>query len=242
MRPHGAGPNDRFVRKEDLWSLLGSDWVPSILAFCGVDLPDVFAAHCGDGISSVHVRSNTGIPYTFTAHSLGAQERDGLLAAGESVNEDCDHFARHLEAERVAMNHARVVITSNDQERSLQYGHPAYDGAIDPSDDRRFAVVPPGVDQSVFCPGSVDETASRRIRAFPERDPEASRTELPAVVSSSRLDPKKNHRVLVDAFGHNRELRSHANPLFIAGAIKDPLRDDGSASPPGRPARPPRLA
>ncbi|NIA24544.1 MAG: glycosyltransferase [Gammaproteobacteria bacterium] len=227
-----AGPNDRFVCKEDLWPLLGSDWVPNILAFYGADLPDVFTAHYGDGgISAALVRSRTGIPYTFTAHSLGAQKRDGLLAAGESIDEAHYHFERRLEAERVAMNHAGIVITSTNQERSVQYGHPAYEEAIDPSDDRRFAVVPPGVDQSVFSPGVADETTSRQIRAFLERDLEASRIGLPAVVSSSRLDPKKNHRVLIDAFGHNQELRSRANLVLITGAIRDPLRDDGSASP-----------
>jgi len=227
-----AGPDDRFVRKEDLWPLLGSDWVPNILAFYGEDLPDAFTAHYGDGgISAALVRSSTGIPYTFTAHSLGAQKRDGLLAAGESIDEDRYHFARRLEAERVAMNHAGVVITSTNQERSVQYDHPAYEGAIVPTDDSRFAVVPPGVDQSVFFPGVADDTTARRIRSFLERDLDASRIELPAVVSSSRLDPKKNHRVLVDAFGHSRKLRARANLVLVTGAITDPLRDDGSASP-----------
>ncbi|NOY57059.1 MAG: glycosyltransferase family 1 protein [Actinobacteria bacterium] len=226
-----AGPNDRFVPKEDLWPLLGSDWVPDILAFYGGDLPHVFTAHYGDGgISAALLRSITGIPYTFTAHSLGAQKRDGLLAAGESIDEDRYHFTRRLEAERVAMNHAGIVITSTNQERYAQYGHSAYAGAIDPNDDRRFAVVPPGVDQTVFYPGDADDSTARQIRAFLKRDLETSRIELPAVVSSSRLDPKKNHRVLIDAFGHSEELRSRANLVLITGAIEDPLHDDGPAS------------
>lgn len=227
-----AGETDGFVRKEDLWPLLGRDWVPNILAFYGADLPDVFTGHYGDGgLSGALIRNRTGIPYTFTAHSLGAQKRDGLLAAGAPVDEDRYHFTVRLAAERVAMNHAGVIITSTQQERSSQYGHEAYRGAIDPGDDRRFAVVPPGVDQTIFSPGDPGQETTDRINAFLARDIDPDRLALPAVVASSRLDPKKNHRALVEAFGRSEDLRSRANLVIITGALEDPLRNDGFASP-----------
>jgi sucrose-phosphate synthase len=229
-----AGPDPRFVRKEDLWPVLGTDWVPNILSFYGADLPDVFTAHYADGgISAALIRSATGIPYTFTGHSLGAQKRDGLVAQGTPIDEDRYHFDLRIAAERTALENAGVVITSTLQERFRQYSHPAYAGAIDPEDDRRFAVVPPGVDQDVFHPepGADDITVGTAIEAFLRRDLDPNRTSLPAVVASSRLEPKKNHHVLVDAFGRNDALRARANLVIITGALEDPLRNDGTASP-----------
>ncbi len=228
-----AGPDPRFLRKEDLWPHLASDWVPNILAFYDNDLPDAVTAHYGDGgISAAILRLRTGIPYTFTGHSLGAQKRDGLLAQGASIDEDRYHFATRIEAERSALENAGVVITSTRQERFLQYGHDAYEGAIDPDDDRRFAVVPPGVDQTVFFPepGPDDGEIAERIDRFLARDVDASRVDLPVVVASSRLDAKKNHRVLVDAFGRNERLRTSANLVIITGALDDPFHNDHGAS------------
>jgi len=228
-----AGPDPRFLRKEDLWPHLASDWVPNILAFYDNDLPDAVTAHYGDGgISAAILRLRTGIPYTFTGHSLGAQKRDGLLAQGASIDEDRYHFATRIEAERSALENAGVVITSTRQERFLQYGHDAYEGAIDPDDDRRFAVVPPGVDQTVFFPepGPDDGEIAERIDRFLARDVDASRVDLPVVVASSRLDAKKNHRVLVDAFGRNERLRTSANLVIITGALDDPFHSDHGAS------------
>lgn len=227
-----AGDSDRFVRKEDLWPLLARDWVPNILAFYGAGLPDVFTAHYGDGgLSGALLRARTQIPYTFTAHSLGAQKRDGLLASGTGIDEDRYRFTRRLAAERVAMNRAGVIVTSTNQERSVQYAHPAYAEAVDPTDDERFAVIPPGVDQTIFSPGEADKSTVEHIGTFLARDLDADRLHLPAVVASSRLDAKKNHRVLVDAFGRNEQLRSVANLVVITGALADPLREDGSATP-----------
>ena len=48
------------------------------------------------------------------------------------------------------MNHASRIITSTSQERMEQYGHAAYQGAVDPADDDKFAVVPPGVNLRIF--------------------------------------------------------------------------------------------
>jgi sucrose-phosphate synthase len=229
-----AGPDPRFLRKEDLWPYLGSEWVPNILSFYGENLPDAFTAHYADGgISAAIIRSKTGIPYTFTGHSLGAQKRDGLQAQGASINEDRYHFATRIAAERSALENAGVVITSTRQERFRQYGHEAYAGAIDTADDSRFAVVPPGVNQSVFSPDPTPDDAdvAARIASFLARDVAPGRTNLPAVIASSRLDAKKNHRVLVDAFGRNSTLRETANLVIITGALDDPLHDDSGASP-----------
>jgi len=71
--------------------------------------------------------------FTFTAHSLGAQKLDRLLLDKTQTLAALDahyHFARRITAERVAMNRAARVITSTHQERTEQYGHPAYHGLV----------------------------------------------------------------------------------------------------------------
>jgi len=125
-----------------------------------------------------------------------------------------------------------VVITSTRQERFLQYGHDAYQGAIDPDDDSRFAVIPPGVDQTIFFPepGDEDQQVAERIDRFLARDIDPARIGLPVVVASSRLDRKKNHRVLIDAFGRSADLRAMANLVIVTGALEDPLHSDEGAS------------
>ncbi len=179
------------------------------------------------------MRAHTGIPYTFTGHSLGAQKRDGLVAQAASIDEDRYHFPTRIGAERSTLENAGVVITSTRQERFLQYGHDAYAGAIDPDDDSRFAVVPPGVDQTVFFPepGPDDSKIAERIDRLLRRDLTPDRIDLPAVVASSRLDAKKNHRVLVDAFGRNRAVESVGKPRHHHRRPRRPSsHDDHSAS------------
>ncbi|NNC39197.1 MAG: glycosyltransferase [Acidimicrobiia bacterium] len=232
-----CGDSDRFLRKEDLWPYLGRDWVPNIVAhYRSVgELPDAATGHYGDGgLAAALLQSAAGIPYTFTGHSLGAQKFDKLASSGASMEELDGHyrFARRLEGERVAMNHAGVVITSTSQERFDQYGHAAYEGAIDPNDDSRFSVIPPGVALDVFGAGArhPGETEVRQVvEAMLRRDIAPSRRSLPVVVASSRLDPKKNPVVLAEAFAGSSSLQDTANLVFITGALTDPLRSDAGA-------------
>ncbi|MCS7284001.1 MAG: glycosyltransferase [Anaerolineae bacterium] len=231
-----AGP-DTFLPKEELWPYIGPDWVAGILDFYRQEgcFPDVFTAHYGDGgLAGVLLTEATGIPFTFTAHSLGAQKMDGLGATPENLAalDARYHFARRLAAERLSMNRSAVNIVSTCQERFQQYGHRAYQGAVDVGDDRRFAVVPPGVDTAVFDPGArtpEEEVVRRRVLAALERDIREDRRHLPCIVASSRLEPKKNHLGLVVAFAQNPALRKRANLLLVTPHLEDPLRrEEGS--------------
>lgn len=234
-----GGDDNRFLRKEELWPFLGRDWVPGILDWYRQEgsLPDAATGHYGDGgLAAALLRSTAGIPYTFTGHSLGAQKFEKLLDGGRTVAELDGHyqFARRIEAERVAMSNAGVVVTSTNQERFDQYGHPAYREAVDPTDDQQFSVIPPGVALDVF--GSdvtlAGETETRQLvddRLWRDLDPD--RLGLPVVVASSRLDPKKNPVVLARAFAASEALQETANLVFITGALDDPLRSDAGAGP-----------
>jgi len=233
-----AGP-DGFLRKELLWPHLVRDWVPNVLDFYADEggLPDAFTTHYGDGgLCGVLIEDETGVPFTFTGHSLGAQKMDKLNVTRDNLKEMDDHlhFARRIMAERLSMNRSAVNVTSTEQERFQQYSHRAYRGAVDVDDDRRFEVVPPGVNLDIFGVGARsenEEETRERVQQRLRRDIEEGRRDLPAIVASSRLDPKKNHVGLVRAFAQSKELQEEANLIFITGALDDPLRDDSEAGP-----------
>jgi sucrose-phosphate synthase len=99
-------------------------------------------------------------------------------------------------------------------------------------------VIPPGVNFDIFDPdarGPHEGENRERIRAAHGRDIDPGRRDLPAVIAWSRLDPKKNHRALVEAFASSPELRERANLLVITRGLDDPLRDPGGASDEERP-------
>jgi sucrose-phosphate synthase len=221
---------DAFLPKEALWPHLGPEWVPHIVALYEREgtWPDAATAHYADGgLSAALLKRERGLPFTFTGHSLGAQKMDKLDASRENLAalDRRFHFARRIVAERVAMDHADRVITSTAQERVEQYAHPAYRGAIDPRDEARFAVVPPGVNRRVFSPepGAADPAVEARIEAALRRDVAEGRRDLPIVVAASRLDAKKNHVGLVRAFATSEALRAAANLSIVVRGLEDPL-------------------
>jgi len=244
-----AGPQG-FLRKELLWPHLVRDWMPRILAFYRDEggLPDAMTAHYGDGgLCGALIAAETGVPFTFTAHSLGAQKMDKLHVTranaadmerhqNDAFVETMDeryHFARRIVAERLAMNRSAVNVTSTLQERFSQYSHNAYRGAVDWTDDARFVVVPPGVNMEIFDRDARHEAEGDvhdRIRAALERDLLPERLDLPCIVASSRLDPKKNHLGLVEAFASSSELRRRANLVIVTSNLEDPL-GEGRGTP-----------
>jgi len=225
-----AGP-EKFLRKELLWPYLISDWVPNVIKFYkdeGQD-PDFFSAHYGDGgLCGVLLKEVTEIPFSFTAHSLGAQKMDKLKVNSENLQELEDYFffRRRLLAERLSMNHSIVNITSTEQERHIQYSHNAYRGAVDWTENSHFSIIPPGVNLEIFDRDSKMEgegTLHKHIEEKLSRDISSDRLEFPCIVASSRLDPKKNHLGLVQAFASSTELRQKANLVILTGNLEDPL-------------------
>ena len=228
-----------FLPKEELWPYLGTEFVPRLLEFYEREgsLPDAATAHYGDGgLCAAILGERTGIPFSFTAHSLGAQKMDKLhVNRGNMADIDARyHFSSRIIAERLAMNRSAINVTSTSQERYSQYTHNAYRGAIDPTDDSRFAVVPPGVALAIFDRSARyanEEAVYLHIGEMLARDLHVDRRSLPCIVASSRLDPKKNHLGLVEAFAGSRSLRERANLVIITGDLDNPLKEYGSAGP-----------
>ena len=221
-----------FLPKERLWPHLGNEWVPNIQNFYRGEgsWPHAFTTHYADGgLAGALLAQETGSPFTFTAHSLGAQKMDKLGVTPRNLAEmDARfRFARRIFAERVSMNYAGRIVTSTHQERAEQYAHPAYRGAVDAHNEDRFVAIPPGVNRRVFSPdpGPQDKPVQGRIEAALTRDIAERRRELPLVVCSSRLDPKKNHVGLVQAFASSQALQMCANLGIVVRGLEDPLRD-----------------
>ena len=227
-----CGP-DHFLPKEDLWPYLGAEFVPNLISLYEREgsLPDAVTSHYGDGgLCAALIEERTGIPFSFTAHSLGAQKMDKMGVRRRDVAEIDEryHFSKRIVAERLAMNRSRVNVTSTGQERFVQYTHNAYRGAVDPTDGDHFAAVPPGVAMHIFDKNARldDERAvQEHVRACLERDLAPARLDLPCVVASSRLDPKKNHLSLVEAFASSPTLRESANLVILTGNMENPLED-----------------
>jgi sucrose-phosphate synthase len=230
-----AGPKE-FISKELLWPHLVTDWVPNILKFYREEggLPDAMTAHYADGgLSGVLIEDETGVPFTFTGHSLGAQKMDKLEVTPENLAEIDEqfHFRYRIVAERLSMNRSAVNITSTRQERFEQYSHPAYRGVVDVNNDNCFTVIPPGVDSSLFGVDARSENEEAIYQLIQERlarDITESRRDLPSIVASSRLAPKKNILGLVQAFAISQTLQERVNLVLLTGGLDDPLREEAN--------------
>ena len=231
-----CGP-DRFLPKEELWPYLG-EWTEGVATlYRGEGLwPDLWTGHYADGgLAAALLSETSGAPFTFTGHSLGAWKLDGLLRESEDLAEldSRYNFGARIGAERASMARSVANVANSDAERREQYDHAAYRGAVDVRDEGRFAVIPPGVDFGIFDPearGEQEEGTREAIREAHERDIAPDRRGLPAVIAWSRLDPKKNHISLVEAFAGSEELRERANLVMITRGLDDPLRDPDEAS------------
>ena len=217
-----------FLPKEELWPFLGTEWAPNILAFYQQEkqTPDVYTAHYGDGgLVGAILQQTSGVPFTFTAHSLGAQKMDKLRVTHRNFTEfeHHYHFISRIAAERVAMNHAAVIITSTRQEKDTQYHHQAYQDAIRDAEENKITIIPPGVNLLIFSQSStdLDNQIAARINKIVDQSLPPSRVKLPFVLSASRLDPKKNLLGLLKAFAYSEELQRISNLVLAVRGAED---------------------
>jgi sucrose-phosphate synthase len=214
---------DAFLAKEQLWEHMG-EFVDGAVEFYGGDLPDFATAHYADGgYCAVLMQSLTGMRFTFTGHSLGAQKMDklGMNRTNAAEMEQRFRFSRRIAAERLAMEQAFRIITSTQQERMEQYAHPLYSGAVDVNDDTKFSVIPPGVNTRVFDieGGEMDREVKLKLDASLKNP---GRQHL---VVSSRIDEKKNIGGAVAAYVNSSELSDKAGLVICARGIDDPFEE-----------------
>lgn len=213
---------DMFLRKELLWPYL-PEYVKGILHYYQKEnnWPDFVTAHYGDGgISAVMMKEATGIPFSFTAHSLGAQKMDKMNIS-TCTFEDINHqyaFAKRIHAERITMENASIRFVSTSQEKTNQYQHGMYRDIFE-NQTREFMVAPPGVNQNLFY---FEDQDFEKLNKVKRRDFHENRRSLPITIASSRLDPKKNVLGLVNAYANNFELQKKSNLLLAVRGTENP--------------------
>ncbi|WP_062209797.1 HAD-IIB family hydrolase [Aureimonas sp. AU12] len=195
----------RYLAKEDLWrevpsftdALIG--WIESQPV-----RPDLLHAHYADAASvAAAIEDRLGIPFVFTAHSLGRVKAQALGAAA------CPDLGRRIETEEAAIRRAALVIASSRDEAEVQYaGYEAYDPG-------RIRILPPGSDLARFgaakaCP--VLDASLSRFLTEPEK---------PVLLALARPVAKKNLAALVRAYGESPELQARANLAILAGSRRD---------------------
>ncbi len=217
---------DRFLAKEQLWPHL-PEFVMAIEEFYRSEQwPDFFTAHYADAAAvAFRLKQGHGRPFTFTGHSLGAQKMDklGVNADNFEAMEARYHFSKRLAAERQGMALADTIVTSTSEERFGQYGHRLYSGAVDPDDDGRFRVIPPGINSRIFNADEASDSASDRRKVLDQ----VPYPDEPHVVVSSRLDPKKNVAGVVEAFACSPGLRNTARLALFVRGTDNPWKDLG---------------
>ena len=197
VRLPGARPG--YLAKEDMAGELPAlaDALEAHLA--SLDrLPDAIHAHYADaGALADEMRARLGVPYLFTAHSLGRAK----------PNADGDpRLARRIEIEERAIRGASRVLASSIDEAESQYR--SYRGAR----PQKIRVNPPGCDLAAF--GAAEVPAGPALEAIragldaPDR---------PVVLALARPVARKNLAALVHAYGRSDRLRRIANLVVFAG-------------------------
>ena len=166
-------------------------------------LPDVIHAHFADAADvAAVVERELGIPFIYTAHSLGMDKRRAVAEPGPGLE------ARIEEEDRAISSAAAIVGSSRDEcERQLLAYPSAQVG--------RVHRIVPGIAQPG---GSGDCTGARRLLAPFLREPDR-----PIVLAIARPVEKKNLKRLVNAFGRSEYLRNNCNLVILAG-LRDDLR------------------
>ena len=219
-----------FLNKEKLWPYL-REYAEGVRAYYEGQgrRPDFMTAHYGDGgLSAVYFKELTGVSFSFTAHSLGAQKMDKLKVSksNEGDMNRIYRFSERIAAERRTMEEASLIFVSTNQERMNQYAHARYKGAVSPEDEK-IKVVPPGVNLKIFNThreNSEEARTQAELHNSLKRDLREDRFGLPIIFNSGRLEKKKNHLGLVKAYGENPPLQQRGNLLIALRGVKDPYR------------------
>jgi sucrose-phosphate synthase len=213
----------KFIHKEALWPHM-EEFVHNTLEFYGDELPDFATAHYADGgYCAVLARKFSGLQFTFTGHSLGAQKLDKLGTNIDNAEEmeERYRFSRRIAAERLSMQNAFGIITSTDQERREQYSHPLYSGAVNVDDDDKFYVIPPGVNTRIFS--TEKGAADTEIKPYLDRVMDGA--DGPSVLVSSRIDEKKNILGVVKAYVNSKALQAKSSLVICVRGVDDPFAE-----------------
>ncbi len=211
-----CGPK-KYIRKEALWRHL-DQMVDKCLRFLRKQgqLPDFIHAHYADaGYVGRQLSNLLGIPFIFTGHSLGRPKLDRLLKSGkkESAIERQFNLERRIAAEEDIIQDASLIVTSTRQEIEDQYG------MYRNFDDKRYRVIPPGIDTARFGPPARGHRINEELKLLVDKF--IFKKDKPIILTICRPDIRKNIHGLIAAYGQNRTLQEMANLVIVAGTRDD---------------------
>lgn len=217
-----------YRAKETLWNYL-DEFIDKTIRFIEKenDFPDVAHGHYADGnYLAGQISQVFGIPFIATAHSLGLNKKNILLAEGMSAKKIDEKFNinRRIAAEEYTLNHADAIIVSTRHEIEKQYS--LYKNV--PSS--KFVVIPPGVNSNLFYPfyrfdmpsfkmSMEQEHAVYNVNSGIERF--LFNPDKPLILSIGRADKRKNFERIIQSYGQDPELQTMANLAIFAGVRKD---------------------
>ncbi|KTQ96085.1 HAD family hydrolase [Aureimonas ureilytica] len=214
LRLASARPD--YLPKEDLWAETES-FAEGLIAWIEAqdERPDLIHAHYADAASvAAIVEDRLGIPFVFTAHSLGRVKAEVMGARAADV----PHLDKRIEIEEAAIARASLVIASSRDEAEVQYaGYREYDPG-------RIRILPPGSDLQRFGAATACPEVEASINRF------LNEPDKPVLLALARPVAKKNLCALVRAYGENAELRQRANLVIMAGNRQDLSALDGEMS------------
>lgn len=203
------GDSTAYLPKEALWQEVPA-LVASLLQRMRQEqiFPDVIHAHYADaGVVAMQVRKALGIPYVFTAHSLGATKALHLPASAADRA-----LKRRVRLEELVVKNANRLIASSEHEARAQYGLYRHHNPA------KTLVNPPGCNLESFRSPASPEVAQQvdlELRRF------LRRPDRPCLLAIARPVEKKNLCALVKAYGESPLLRQQANLVIYAGTRSD---------------------
>ena len=164
-------------------------------------LPDLIHAHFSDAADvAARVEDALGIPFVYTAHSLGADKRAAMACPGAAME------ARLAEEDAAIARCAAIIGSSRDEcERQVM----AYPSAR------------PGKIQRLIPGAPVHACEPMTSEALRLVEPFLRDATRPMVLAIARPVEKKNLVTLVEAFAGSDYLREHCNLVLIAGLRND---------------------
>ncbi len=197
--------NPAYLAKEELHREVES-FADSLIAFIEAEgRPDLIHAHYADAASvAAIVKARLGIPFFFTAHSLGRVKREAL-----GPEHAIEGIEERIRAEETALADASLLIASSRDEAEVQYAsYAGYDAG-------RIRILPPGSDLSAFRSARTSFDVDAELARF-LADPGK-----PVILAIARPVRRKNLAGLVKLFGESPALRKRANLVIVAGTRED---------------------
>ncbi len=214
----------KYIRKELLWPHLEEFTDKSIKYIKSKGrLPDIIHSHYADaGFVGMQLSEFLNVPFIHTAHSLGKNKLNNLLAQGIEFKEIEKRYKleKRIKVEEDIIRKSQKIITSTQQEIVQQYG--LYKTSL----AAKFVVIPPSIDIDKFYPFN----ERREWEEEPQKIRDGIRDRLwkfftnmhkPMILSLCRPEKRKNISGLIEAYGESKELQARANLAIFAGIRKD---------------------